>query len=198
MLNSKRLPINIQLFAEGDPPPANNQEPPAGGNPAPNPSGKTYSEDYVHSLRNEAAGHRTTAKTYENALRKALNVADNEELGDIDKRISQASQAHETALQNAMKKANDRLIVAEIRSLEGYEHKLLLKVIDLSKVTVDDNGEVKGLDEAVKAAEAEYPAVKKTDVPPYYAGGTGNHQMNNNSENDDYHGEISRALFGKE
>ena len=59
MLNSKRLPINIQLFAEDNSPPANNTEPP----PAPNPSGKTYSEDYVHSLRNEAAGHRTTVKT---------------------------------------------------------------------------------------------------------------------------------------
>ena len=34
------------------------------------PSGKTFSEDYVSSLRNESAGYRNAAKTYETALRK--------------------------------------------------------------------------------------------------------------------------------
>lgn len=169
MLNSKKLIPKIQLFAEGDPEP--------GTEPAPDPavksSGKTYSEDYVHDLRKESAGYRTTAKTYESALRKALNVADGEELGNIDERISAVSQAHETALQNTMKKANDRLIAAEIRNLEGYDHKLLSKVIDLSQVTVEEDGTIKGLEDAVKAAETEYPAVKKEEIPPYYAGGTG-------------------------
>lgn len=196
MLNSTKLIPNIQLFAEGDPPANTDPAPPApAANPAP-PSGKVYSEDYVGTLRNEAAGHRTKAKSLEKALRKVLGVADGEELGDIDNRITAFSQANETALQNAIKTANDRLIAAEIRSLEDYEHKLLEKVIDRTKITVDENGVVKGLDEAVKAAEEEFPAVKKTEMPPPYAGGTGNHPMNN--KNDDYHEEISRALFGKE
>lgn len=194
MLNSKRPTLipQIQLFAEDDPPPQNND-------PAPNnqPAGKTYSEDYVHNLRNEAAGYRTTAKAHEKALRTILGIADGEELGNINERITAHSEAQNAAMQKATEKANNRLIEAEIKSLEGYDHKLLSKVIDRSKVTVDENGEVKGLDEAVKAAETEFPAVKKSETPPY-AGGTGNHPMNNNKENDDYHGEISRALFGKE
>ena len=80
MLNSKRPTLipQIQLFAEDDPPPQNND--PAPNNPS---AGKTYSEDYVHNLRNEAAGYRTTAKAHEKALRTILGIADGEELGNM-------------------------------------------------------------------------------------------------------------------
>lgn len=174
MLNSKRPALipNIQLFAEGDSEPGNAPPAPA-ADPAPAPGGKVFSEDYVRTLRNESAGHRTAAKKYEAALKTVFGLDANAELGDdLEGHINALNQKNEAAQQNALKKANDRLIAAEIRNLDGYDHKLLLKVIDLSKVTVDDNGEVKGLSEAIKAAETEYPAVKKTETPPY-AGGTG-------------------------
>lgn len=181
MLNYKRLPINIQLFAGEDPTPTDPAPAPA-TDPAPAPSGKVFSEDYVRTLRNESAGHRTTAKKYEAALKTVFGIDADAELGDdLDGHINALNQRNEAAQQNALKKANTRLIVAELHSRDGYDHKLLEKVIDLSKVTVDDDGTVKGLDEAIKAAETEFPAVKKSDVPPPYAGGTGSEPAGDNN-----------------
>lgn len=175
MPNSKRLPINVQLFAaDGDPAPDPAPTPTPAAEPAPAPGGKVFSEDYVRTLRDESAGHRVTAKKYEAALKTVFGIDADAELGDdLDGHINALNQRNEAAQQNALQKANNRLIAAELRTRDGYDHKLLEKVIDLSKVTVDDNGEVKGLDEAIKAAETEFPAVKKTDTPPHYAGGTG-------------------------
>lgn len=172
MPNSKRLPINIQLFA--DPNPA----PPAGDDPANPPApalgGKVFSEDYVRTLREESAGHRVTAKKYEAALKTVFGIEADAELGDdLEGHINSLNKKNESAIQNALNKANNRLIAAELRTRDGYDHKLLEKVIDLSKVTVGDNGEVKGLDDAIKVAETEYPAVKKADKMPPYASGTG-------------------------
>ena len=182
MLNSKKLPINIQLFAEGDPAPTPSPDPAPAAEPAPTPGGKVFSEDYVRTLRNESAGHRTTAKKYEAALKTVFGIDADAELGDdLEGHINALNQRNEAAQQNALKKANTRLIVAELHSRDGYDHKLLEKVIDLSKVTVDDDGTVKGLDEAIKAAETEFPAVKKSNVPPPYAGGTGSEPAGDNN-----------------
>ena len=70
MLDSKRK-FNIQFFAEG-----------SGGDPAPSPAGSgeggsggaVFTEDYVHTLRRESSGYRTTAKNYEAAWRKVLVI----------------------------------------------------------------------------------------------------------------------------
>lgn len=163
---------NIQLFADGDPAP--DPIPAPASDPAPAPSGKVFSEDYVRTLRNESAGHRTTAKKYETALKTIFGIDASAELGDnLESHINALNQKNEDAVNSALKKANNRLIAAELRSRSDYDHKLLEKVIDLSKVTVDDDGNVVGLDEAITEAETEYPAVKKSDTPPRYAGGTG-------------------------
>lgn len=183
MLNFKMptLKPNIQFFAEGDPPPADPAPAPA-ADPAPAPGGKVFSEDYVRTLRNESTGHRTAAKKYEAALKTVFGIDAGAELGDdLEGHINALNQKNEAAQQKALEKANNRLIAAELHTRTGYDHKLLEKVIDLTKVTVDDNGEVKGLDEAIKAAETEYPAVKKTDTPSPYAGGTGSDPVNNDN-----------------
>jgi len=184
MLNSKTPTLipNIQLFADDDPAPTPTPNPAPAAEPAPAPGGKVFSEDYVRTLRNESAGHRTTAKKYEAALKTVFGIEADVELGDdLEGHINALNQRNEAAQQDALKKANNRLIAAELRSRDGYDHKLLEKVIDLSKVTIDDNGEVKGLDEAIKAAETEFPAVKKTDAPPPYAGGTGSEPAGDNN-----------------
>ena len=143
---------DIQLFAEPvEPAPA---VPPA-------PAGKTFSEEYVAALRGESAGYRTKAKTYEAALRKAFSLKEGEELGDIDARLTSFHQARQKQMEDALSAANQRLIRAELRALEGYDHKLLSKVIDLSGVKVDDAGTVAGIQEAAEAAAKEFPAVKK-------------------------------------
>lgn len=163
---------DIQFFAEGDPAPESTPAP--ASDPAPAPSGKVFSEDYVRTLRNESAGHRTTAKKYETALKTIFGIDASAELGDnLESHINALNQRNEDAVNSALTKANNRLIAAELRSKEGYDYKLLEKVIDLSKVTVDDDGNVVGLDEAITEAETEYPAVKKAEAPPPYADGTG-------------------------
>ena len=125
-------PMNLQLFAEpGDPVPTSEPTPAAG---------KTYSEDYVTALRGESANYRTRAKSYEGALRTVLGLKDGEELGDLNARLS-AYQQNQTKQQSAaLEAANKRLIGAEMRTLEGYDHKLLEKLIDLSNVKVSSIG----------------------------------------------------------
>lgn len=157
-----QLKPNIQLFAEpADPAPA------AAAPPVSEPSGKTFSEDYVGSLRREAAGYRTTAKTYESTLRTVLGLKEDEEIGNLGARVTAWQQAQQTAANNAIAKANQRLINAEIKSLEGYDQKLLAKVIDLSNVKVDEQGNVTGVKEAAETAAKEFPAVKAIQRLPY-------------------------------
>lgn len=162
------LKPNIQLFAE----PADGGAPAEPGNPAA--GGKTFSEDYVSSLRRESAGHRTRAVQAENALRSLLGLKEGEELGDLNTRITTYQQTQEQTHNAAAQKANERLIQAEIRALEGYDTKLLAKLIDRSKITVADDGTVNGLTEAAEAAAEEFPAVRKTTEPVGGTGGKGN------------------------
>lgn len=157
------LKIHIQLFAESD-----------GGAPAEpeaRPEGsKTFSEDYVSALRGESAGYRKRAKAAENALREVLGLSEAEALGDLSARLTSYRDMQGKAQTAAVQKANERLIQAEIRALEGYDTKLLERLIDRSKITVADDGTVSGLEEAAEAAAAAFPVVK-TDKAP--AGGTG-------------------------
>lgn len=136
---------------------------------------KTFSADYVKALREESKGYRQRATSTEKAIRAALGLKDDEELGDIEHRI----KARESSTLQA---ANNRLIAAELKGLEGYDQKLLSKVIDLTNVKVDDKGEVTGIKEAAEAAAKEYPAVKTgtkaSFVPPNPAAGSGNTNPN--------------------
>ena len=178
------LNINIQLFADdgnGQADPVNNSNPQQngatskeGGSAA---SGKTFSEEYVHDLREESKTYRQQVKSLESSLRKALEIGDDEDIGDVNKRIEARKNTQEKALSDALNAANSRLIKAEIKALEGYDTKLLEKVMDMSKITVDENGEVKGVKEAAEAAEKEYPAVKINNQPAKYSNGTGSAQV---------------------
>lgn len=185
--NSQMLKPNVQLFAGPENNPLEKTDPPA--------AGKTYSEDYVSALRGESAGYRTRAKSYETALRTALGVKDGEELGDLNARLATYQQNNDQAQATALQKANDRLIKAEMRTLEGYDHKLLAKVIDLSGVKVSDDGAVTGLKEAAEAAAEEYPSVRKT--PPQFSRGTKGPTKNMDNGKDRANAAL-RAVFGKE
>lgn len=155
MLKSKLVP-NIQLFAEpAEPSGANDPVPPVD-------TGKTFTEDYVKTLRGEADGYRTTAKAHESTLRQVFGVKDDEELGDVNKRFTAFQESLTAQQAKTLETANNRLIQAELRSLEGYDTKLLAKLIDLSDVKVDEQGNVKGTKEAAEAAAKEFPAVKLT------------------------------------
>lgn len=71
-------------------------------------------------------------------------------------RLKTGADAHEDIL----KLANQRLIEAELKGLQGYDCKLLSRLIDLSSVQVDSEGNINGLEAAVKAVEDEFPSVK--------------------------------------
>ena len=151
----------IQLFAEpADPATAESVSEHAAPAAEPKKSGRLFSEDYVHTVRNEAAGYRTAAKTYEAALRTVMDLKEGDELGDLNARISAYQQSLSKQREATLQAANQRLIRAELRTLEGYNHKLLERVIDLSGVQVDDKGNVTGVKEAAEAALKEFPEVK--------------------------------------
>lgn len=97
----------------------------------------------------------TQIEQYEKSIRKFLNLQDGEEIGDLDARLSAYAEQQDKAI----KAANDNLITASIYQLQGYDTKLLAKLIDRSGITVSPDGTVVGLTEAVKAVETEFPAV---------------------------------------
>ena len=147
-------PMNLQLFAEpGDPVPTSESTPAAG---------KTYSEDYVTALRGESANYRTRAKSYEGALRTVLGLKDGEELGDLNARLS-AYQQNQTkaAVRRPGGGKQSACSPRQSRTLEGYDHKLLEKLIDLSNVKVSEDGTVTGLKEAAeRPRRISLPCVK--------------------------------------
>ena len=49
---------------------------------------------------------------------------------------------------------------AEIKSLDGYDVKLVSRLLDRSKVTIEEDGTIKGLKEAITALEEEFPQVR--------------------------------------
>ena len=147
----------IQLFAD--------DEPAAGTPEQPATTGKTFSEDYVKALRQESAGYRTRAQAQDAVLRDLLGVPQGEEMGDINARVA----AYRSARAAEMAKASNRLIDAEIRTLSGYDTKLLSRLIDRSGLKIDDKGTVTGLKEAVAAVEKEFPSVRTSAPGRHYA-----------------------------
>ena len=133
-------------------------------NPTPAPAppaqaqGKVWTDEYVQGLREEAKDNRIKAKGYESKLRKAIGLSDDEELND-DK-ITAYQDKLKRDYEAAISKADDRLIQAEIKSLEGYDTKLVAKLLDKSDVKIADDGTVTGITEALAKLEAEFPQVK--------------------------------------
>jgi hypothetical protein len=138
-----------------------NNEPNTPNNEPVIPQGKTFSEDYVKTLREESKAHRLNAKNYESKLKAVLGMNPEADLSDLDSIINQYKATQEKTIKEAYAKVNDRLIKAEIKSLDGYNHKLIEKLLDKSKIKINDNGEVEGLKEAVEELEKEFPEVKK-------------------------------------
>lgn len=60
---------------------------------------------------------------------------------------------------------NDCLVMAEIKSMDGYDPALVMSLLDRSKVTIDPNGVISGLQKAIEDLTNEIPAIKKISVP---------------------------------
>ena len=132
----------------GSPPP-----PPPPPAPTPPPAGpddgkETFSREYVRELREENKGWRLKAQeeaTKRQAAEDAAKAAQTDAEGKI------------TATQKA---ANDHIIRAELKA-EAIKAGMVdldgLKLADLSKVTLEEDGTVKGAEELMKALKEAKP-----------------------------------------
>ena len=131
----------------------NPQNPPAPPTPPKEP--QTFSLEYVKELRDEAKNTRIARQSLEDSVRTALDISKEEPLDNVAERIAGIKTG-----------VNNRIIQSALQHLPGYNTKLLARLADLSKVTVADDGTVKGLKEAAEAVAKEFPAVKNNAEPP--------------------------------
>jgi hypothetical protein len=123
-----------------------------GGNstpPAPTASKETFSREYVSELRDEAKSYRLKAAEKDTALATA------------QARIAELEAGTKDALTKAEQAANDRVLRAELKAVAA-KHGVVdvsdaLKVLDLSGVKLDENGDVVGADELFEAAKKAKP-----------------------------------------
>lgn len=122
------------------------------------PQGKVFSEDYVKQLREEAKEHRLAKKAMEAKLRGVIGLNDDEDLDDS--KISAYQKGQAEAISGALSKANARLITAEIKSLDGYDSKLVERLLDRSTLKIEEDGTVTGLKEAIEGLLKEFPQIR--------------------------------------
>lgn len=130
------------------------------------PEPKLFSEDYVKTIREEAKENRLARKAAEEERdRLALKFKDiiglNPEDALKDESITLYKENLAKNMNAALEKANERLLQAEIKSLDGYDVKLVSRLLDRSKVMIEEDGTVKGLKEAITALEEEFPQIRK-------------------------------------
>lgn len=130
------------------------------------PEPKLFSEDYVKTIREEAKENRLARKAAEeerdNLALKFKDVIGLKPEDPLkDESITLYKENLTKNMNAALEKANERLLQAEIKSLDGYDVKLVSRLLDRSKVTIEEDGTVKGLKEAITALEEEFPQIRK-------------------------------------
>lgn len=171
-MKNVKYPMNLQLFAEGDPSPEPNpQETPADPQPA-----KTFTqEDVDRAVTDRLARERKKYGDYDDLKAELARLKSAEEERQkaemsVSERLEaekaaaiQAAEDAKAELSKTVSAANQRLINAEFRDvarelkLRPDALKSALKLVDLSAVEVDDEGNVKGLEDAVKALIEDNP-----------------------------------------
>jgi hypothetical protein len=134
----------FHLGADGDDT-GGNSTPPA----PPAPTREQFSREYVSELREEAKTYRLKASEKDTALAAA------------QAKIAELEAGTKDALTAAEKAANDRVLRAELKAVAA-KHGVVdvndaLKVLDLSGVKLDENGDVIGADELFEAAKKAKP-----------------------------------------
>lgn len=127
-----------------DDPNAPSPPPPSPPPPAP----QSFSSEYVRELREENKGWRLKADENKKAADEAKAAAE-KAAKDADERVGAATKA-----------SNDRIIRAELKAAAlkaGMVDLDGLKLADLSKVTLDDKGEVQGADALMEELKKSKP-----------------------------------------
>jgi hypothetical protein len=122
----------------------------AGGNADSKPAPKeSFSREYVSELREE-----------NKSWRLKISERDNE-LSTLKAKVAELESGSKDALTKAEQAANDRVLRAELKAVAA-KHGVVdvndaLKVLDLSGVKLDENGDVVGADELFEAAKKAKP-----------------------------------------
>lgn len=132
--------------------------------PAPPAASGTFSAEYVRELRQESAGHRLKAQEAAKAAEEAKAAAD------------KAAKEAEARIKDAETRATERILRAELKAAAlkaGMVDLDGLKLADLSKVKLNDAGEVEGADELMAGLKEAKPylfgatgSTSSTDKPP--------------------------------
>jgi hypothetical protein len=173
--------MNLQLFAEGDPDPADPKP-----DPTPPEADKTFSQaDLDRIVAERLARDRKGREDYDDiktkltALEQAEADREKAKLSDTERleaekaealKKAQEAEDRSTARETA---ANQRIINAEFKTLAREANvpadrlAAAVKLADLSAVTVDDEGNAVGVKEAVEALVAAHAyLVEKTQAKP--------------------------------
>lgn len=166
--------MNLQLFAEDqsqtDPNPSTEspKTPPA----SPTAEPKLFSEDYVKSLRSEAAENRVKAKQMKEAIEKVFGI---EITGDITEALTAVKVGYETKLAETQKSVRALHLNTEATKLQAelgiIDLEAALKLANLSDVKITEDGKVEGLKEALEAVLEAKPYLKGQPTPARPAGG---------------------------
>ncbi len=125
------------------------------------PEPETFSREYVSELRSEN-------ETYRNKVKDALTKA--------EEAAKKATDDAAVKITEANTRAADRIIRAELKAV-AISHGMVdldgLKLADLTKIKLDDDGEVVGAEDLMKALKESKPYLFKegkssssTEVPP--------------------------------
>lgn len=127
-------------------------EPTPAPTPQPAPPKQSFSYEYVHELREESKANRVARLESEQRAKEATEAA--------ARAKEEAATEAAAKIAEATQKANDRIVRAELKALavkEGIIDLDGLKLVDIAAVTLDENGEVKGAEELIKALKEGKP-----------------------------------------
>jgi len=148
--------MNLQLFAEPTPPDGGEPNEPEVIEPTAEPTPeKTFTQPELDTLIKDRLARATKNQPTKDEL-KAFKAYQ-----DTQKTEAEKAVANQLILDGLTSVANNKLIRAEIKNLDGYDTKLLSRLIDRSTITVDDSGEVSGITEQLASLELEFPMIKK-------------------------------------
>lgn len=150
-----KFPMNLQLFAEGDP------------EPTPQEPEKTFTQSELDAIvRERLMRDRKGREDYEDIKAKLAEMEGKQPEYAAEKEAAEKrAQEAEEARTNALKTANERLVKAEFKALAATgEQKIrpdavedAFKLADISGVTVDDSGNVAGMAEVISALISSKP-----------------------------------------
>lgn len=178
-IKRRYLPLDLQMFADGDPDPSQNTDP--GTPPEPD---KTFTQAEVDEiLAKRLARDRKGREDYDEIKTKLTALEQGEALLTAAKEEAESRvQEAEGLLTKAIETANQRLIKAEFRTLAATGDVKIrpdaledaFKLADISSVRVDADGNVSGMVDVIKALAESKPYLKDQPGPSRQIGGDTN------------------------